>query len=79
MFFFWTANKDSDKTEHIQLKQQQEVQSITYETLLKVGGFQLTTPSIAVEGEEVLGPPLMRDATAGPRSAERATNASLMG
>lgn len=31
-------------------------------------GLALATPSIAEEGEEVLGPLLMRDATAGPRS-----------
>jgi len=30
-----------------------------------------------VAGEEVLGPLLIRDATAGPRSAERATKAGL--
>lgn len=44
---------------------------------LKVGVFHLTTPSSAVEGEEVLGPLLIRDATAGPRSVNRATNACL--
>lgn len=40
--------------------------------------FQLTALSIAVEGEEVLGPLLIRDATAGPRSVERAIHVLVM-
>lgn len=40
--------------------------------------FQLTALSIAVEGEEVLGPLLIRDATAGPRSVERAIYVLVM-